>query len=55
MNYTAGYGDEPKDIPAMLKMGMIQYAANMYTEREMDALTKGVMQKWNAYKLPVLS
>lgn len=34
IHYTAGYGDDPKDVPGLAKVGIVQTVASWYANRE---------------------
>lgn len=51
VRYVTGYGDTADTVPMSLKMGMLQYVANLHEHRDQDALTDGVKQKWSEQRL----
>ena len=49
--YIAGYGDAATDVPDAIVTGVMFQAANMYENRSCAALTNGVMDLLNSYRL----
>ena len=51
VRFTAGYGDQHDAIPGQMRLGILQYICNLYERRDEDALSMGVKNKWDQYRL----
>lgn len=52
INYVAGYGDNPEDVPFMIRQGILAWVAHAYENREGDWQNEKVArQYWHQFKL----
>ncbi len=55
ITYTAGYGDTAASVPGGLKLGMLQYIAHVYENRDADINTmQQVQDSWDKYVLTTI-
>ena len=51
IEYTAGYGDGPTDVPADMRLALLQMVATMYTHRGDDCSTTDALKMSGAYSV----
>jgi len=62
VKYTAGYGDDPTDVPSMIREGILEYATTVYEARSGGreqkyqasagrTLPAGVVDLWRPYQV----
>ena len=51
VTFKAGYGDNPSDVPEMLRQAVLQILAHYYENRESQEIPKGIYTLMASYKV----
>lgn len=51
VEYIAGYGDNPPDVPEPLRQGLLAHIANIYERREMAVIPQTAVSLYNPYRV----
>jgi hypothetical protein len=54
LRFTAGYGDNASDVPALIKQGILQIFGAMYQNRESQGIPCGAKQLLDPFKVEYL-